>query len=111
MLPFILYLVTAVVTGFHLWSLLSFALYGAPFNLLELVSLLGSFGLLIAAYVSLFKPDTGARLALIACLVIWCFYAPAIAKLVRTKFVRPTAVSQCARPKLGANRNYWFIAT
>ena len=109
MLPFILYLVTAVVTGFHLWSLLSFALYGAPFNLLELVSLLGSFGLLIAAYVSLFKPNAGARLALIACLVMWCFYAPAIAKLVRTKLAGPAAVSKCTRP-LDATQQYLFIS-
>ena len=110
MLPFILYLVTAVVTGFHLWSLLSFALYGAPFNLLELVSLLGSLCLLIAAYVSLFRPHVGARLALIACLVMWCFYAPAIAKLVRTKLSSSTPVSQCTRPPLGTTQKYLFVS-
>lgn len=110
MLPFILYLVTAVVTGFHLWSLLSFALYGAPYNLLELVSLLGSFCLLIAAYVSLFRPHAGGRLALIACLVMWCFYAPAITKLVRFKLTRPAALSQCARPPFRATKGYLFIS-
>ena len=110
MLPFILYFATAVVTGFHLWSLLSFALYGAPFNLLELLCLLGSFCLLTAAYISLFRPHAAARLALIACLVMWCFYAPAIAKLVRTKLARPAAVSQCTRPKLSATEKYSFIS-
>ena len=110
MLPFILYFVTAVVTGFHLWSLLSFALYGAPFNLLQLVALLGSFCLLIAAYVSLFRPHAGARLALIACLVMWSFYAPAIAKLVRTKLAKPAAVSQCIRPPLGATEKSLLIS-
>lgn len=109
MLPFILYFVTAVVTGFHLWTLLSFALYGAPFNLLEFVSLLGSFCLLIAAYVSLFRPYAGGRLALIACLVMWCFYAPAIAKLVRPKLASP-AVSQCARSPVRATQQYLFIS-
>jgi hypothetical protein len=97
MLPFILYFVTAVVTGFHLYSLLSFALYGSHFNLLVLVALLGSFGLLIAAYLSLFRPHDGARLALIACLAMWCFYAPALAKLVRTQLAKPAAISQCIR--------------
>ena len=111
MLPFILYLVTAIVTGVHLWSLLSFALYGAPFNLLELISLLGSFSLLLAAYISLFRPHAGARLALIACLVMWCFYAPAIAKLVRKKFAGPAAVSQCVSPPLGAATKDLFIST
>jgi hypothetical protein len=100
MLPFILYFVTAVLTGFHLYTLLSFTLYGAPFNLLELVALLGSFCLLIAAYVSLFKPHAAGRLALIACLAIWCFYGPAIAKVMRTRLGKPAAVSQCYLPSV-----------
>jgi hypothetical protein len=100
MLPFILYFVTAVLTGFHLYTLLSFTLYGAPFNLLELVAMLGSFCLLIAAYVSLFKPYAAGRLALIACLAMWCFYGPAIAKVMRTRLGKPAAVSQCYRPSV-----------
>ena len=100
MLPFILYFVTAVLTGFHLYTLLSFTLYGAPYNLLELVALLGSFCLLIAAYVSLLKPHAAGRLALIACLAMWCFYAPAIAKVVRTRLGKPAAVSQFYHPSV-----------
>ena len=100
MLPFILYFVTAVLTGFHLYTLLSFTLYGAPFNILELVALLGSFCLLIAAYVSLFKPRVAGQLALIACLAMWCFYAPAIVKVVRTRLGKPAAVSQFYRPSV-----------
>ena len=94
MLPFALYFVTAVLTGFHAYALLSFVAYGVPLNPLELISFLGSFCLLIAAYVSLFRPRAAARVALIACLAMWCFYAPAIANLVRTKFARPNATSQ-----------------
>jgi hypothetical protein len=85
MFPFVFYFVTGMVTGFHVYTLLWLTLYGAPFNPLALVSLLGSFCLLIAAYVSLFKPHAAARLALLAALAIWCFYGPAIAKLVRTR--------------------------
>jgi hypothetical protein len=59
---------------------------------LELVSLVGSVGLLVAAYVSLFKPSAAARLALLACLAIWCFYGPAIAKSVHTKFDKQSSV-------------------
>ena len=83
MLPFVLYFVTGIVTGFHLYSLLSLAEYGAPLNPLELVALLGSLGLLVAAYVSLFRPYAAARVALIAALAVWCFYAPAIAQVIR----------------------------
>ena len=110
MLPFVLYFVTAVVTGFHVYTLLSFAVYGVPVNLLELLSLLGSFCLLIAAYISLFRPHAAARLALLACLVIWSFYAPAIAKIVRTRWVKPAAMSQLMGPTVGAMSKYSFIA-
>jgi hypothetical protein len=98
MLPFALYFVTAVVTGFHAYVLLSFVVYGVPLNPLELVSFLGSLCLFIAAYVSLFRPRAAARVALIACLAMWCFYAPALANLVRAKFARPKATSQLASP-------------
>jgi hypothetical protein len=84
-LSFFLYFAASVITGFHVCMLLAFAAHGAPSNPLELVSLLGSLCLLIAAYVSLFKPRAAARLALIACLAIWCFYGPAVAKSIRPK--------------------------
>ena len=109
-MPFVLYFVTAVVTGFHVYTLLSFAVYGVPVNLLELLSLLGSFCLLIAAYVSLFRPHAGARLALLACLVMWSFYAPAIAKIVRTRWGKPAAMSQLMGPTVGAMSKHSFIA-
>jgi xanthosine utilization system XapX-like protein len=85
MLPFCLYFVTGLVTGFHIYTLLALAVYGVPINALELISLLGSLGFLIAAYVSLFKPLIAAKLALIAALAMWSFYGPAIANLVRAR--------------------------
>jgi hypothetical protein len=85
MLPFCLYFVAGVITGFHVLTLLALAVYGAPSSPLELVSLMGSLGLVIAAYVSLFKPHAAARLALLASLAVWCFYGPAIAKSIRPK--------------------------
>jgi len=97
MLPFFLYFVAALLTGFHVYTLLTLAVFGAQFNLLHLVALLGSFCLLIAAYVSLFKPRAAAQIALLACLLIWCFYAPATATLIRAKFHRHTS-SQLASP-------------
>lgn len=85
MLPFFLYFAAGMVTAIHLLSLLSVSAYGGPFNPLELVALLGSVGLLVAAYVSLFKPYAAARVALIASLAIWSFYGPAIARTLRTR--------------------------
>jgi len=51
-------------------------------NPLELISLAGSLCLLVAAYLSLFKPDAAAKLALLAALTLWCFYGPAIARTI-----------------------------
>jgi phosphoglycerol transferase MdoB-like AlkP superfamily enzyme len=93
MLPFCLYFVAGVATGFHVYTLLALTVYGAPFNSLELVSLLGSVGLLIAAFISLFKPYAAARIALIACLMTWSFYGPAIANVVRSKLDKHSALS------------------
>ncbi|MGB6404297.1 MAG: hypothetical protein WBE31_04425 [Candidatus Sulfotelmatobacter sp.] len=91
MLPFCLYFVASIVTGFHVYTL-AVAIYGAQVNPLEIVSLLGSLCLLIAAYVSLFKPNAAAKIALLACLMIWSFYGPAIAKSVRTKLDKQSSV-------------------
>jgi hypothetical protein len=99
MLPFVLYFVAAVVTGFHLYSLLSLIVYGADFNLLELTALFGSFLLLIAAYVSLFKPRIAAQIALVASLTLWCFYGPALANLARSKLTKRTTTSQWIAPR------------
>jgi hypothetical protein len=93
MLPFFLYFVAAVITGFHVYSLLALTVYGVPFNPLEVVSLLGSMVLLLAACISLFRPYAAARVALIACLLIWSFYGPATANLVRTRFQRHKVVA------------------
>lgn len=92
MLPFCLYFVTGIVTGFHVYTLVLLGLYGAPSNPFEFVSLLGSLCLLIAAYVSLSKPNAAAKIALLASLMIWCFYGPAIAKSVRTNLNKHSSV-------------------
>jgi hypothetical protein len=92
MLPFFLYFAAGVLTGFHVYTLLALTVLGVPMNALELISLLGSFCLMLAAYLSLFKPGAAAKIALLACLAMWCFYGPAIAKTVRTA-VRPKSSS------------------
>jgi hypothetical protein len=97
MIPFFLYFVAGLVTGFHVYTLLALAVLGVPINPLEFVSLLGSLCLLIAAYVSLFKPDAAAKLALIAALAMWSFYGPAIAKSVRKIVGGNNAASNFAR--------------
>src|ERR1700739_2051599 len=91
MLPFCLYFVAGIVTALHVYTL-ALAVYGAGLNPFELVSLLGSLCLLIAAYVSLSKPNVAAKIALLASLMLWCFYGPAIAKSVRTKLHKQSSM-------------------
>ena len=94
MLPFLLYFTTGVVTGYHIYTLLSVMLLGIPINPLEVVALLGSFGLLVAAYLSFFRPTAAAKLALVAALAIWSFYGPAIANVVRSRLEKRSALSR-----------------
>ncbi len=84
MLPFLLYLIAGLLTGFQVYTLVALGAYGAPVSPLELLSLLGSLVLIIAAYLGLWKPRLAARMALLAALVIWCFYAPATSHAVRS---------------------------
>jgi hypothetical protein len=85
MLPFFIYFVAGVVTGFHVYSLLALTALGVPSHPLEFVSLLGSLCLIFAAYLSLFKPHAAAKLALLASLAIWMFYGPATVGAIETK--------------------------
>ena len=98
MFPFVLYFVAALFTGYHLYGLMSLVVYGVPVNFLELLAFFGSFTLLIAAYVSLFRPRVAARVALIGCLALWCFYAPAIANYVRARVHKPASVTELMSP-------------
>jgi hypothetical protein len=93
MFPFFLYLMTALVAGFHLYTLLALSVYGAPFNPLQLIAFAGSVCLLICAYVSLFRPYLAARIALLALLTMWSFYGPAIGQMVRARRLRPAVIS------------------
>jgi hypothetical protein len=88
MLPFFLYLSAGAITGFHLMLLATVEPQPHP---LLFVSLAGSVCLVVAAYLSLFKPDAAAKLALLASLTICCFYGPAIAKTVDTKLHKKRA--------------------
>lgn len=76
------------LTGVHLYLLLAFTVYSPAANRLEWAALAGSLCLLVAACVSLFKPRAAAQIALIACLLIWAFYAPATVRTVQTTVLK-----------------------
>jgi len=94
MLPFVIYFVTGIVTALHIGSLLVVALYGIPVSPLEVVALAGSFCLLLAAYVTLYRPRAAAKIALIATFILWSFYGPAIAGRIRAGSLKPAPISR-----------------
>jgi hypothetical protein len=100
MLPFIIYFVTAIVTGVHLLTLLSLAAYGVTISPFELWAALGSFSLLISAYISLFRPYAAARIVLLAAIIMWAFYGPAIATYVRGRLAKRSVLSEVALPSV-----------
>jgi hypothetical protein len=100
MLPFVIYFVTAIVTGVHLLTLLSLAAYGVTVSPFELLAVLGSFLTLIAAYVSLSRPYAAARIALLAAILMWSFYGPAIATYVRGRLAKRSVLSEVALPSV-----------
>jgi len=73
-----LYLVTGVVTGFHVFYLMMLAIWGAPISPLQYVSMMGSAGLLVASVVAVFKPRLASEIALAGAIAIWSFYIPAL---------------------------------
>jgi hypothetical protein len=73
-----LYALTALVTGLHNFYGLMNMVNGAPLNLLNCVSLLGSATLLGAAFLLPFRLSRAAKIGLAGSLLSWVFYGPLI---------------------------------
>ena len=73
-----LYALTALVTGLHNFYGLMSMVNGAPINLLNCISLLGSGTLLGAAFLLPFRPSFAAKVGLAGSILSWVFYGPLI---------------------------------
>jgi len=73
-----LYAVTALVTGLHNFYGLMSMVNGAPINVLNCISLLGSATLLGAAFLLPFRPSFAAKVGLAGSILSWVFYGPLI---------------------------------
>jgi hypothetical protein len=73
-----LYALTALVTGLHNFYGLMSMVNGAPINLLNCISLLGSATLLGAAFLLPFRPGFAAKVGLAGSILSWVFYGPLI---------------------------------
>jgi len=78
MLSFVLYLSTGIITAIPVWYAVSWGVWGRPTSTLEIISLLGSLVLIIAAFKSLSNRALAARMASIAVLGVWACYGTSI---------------------------------
>ena len=74
----VLYMATALTTGFQVYWVLMMAIWGAPTSPLEFVSICGSVVLFIAGVLAKWRPRAAAMTALCASAAIWSFYAPSL---------------------------------
>jgi hypothetical protein len=81
-----LYTLTALVTGLHNFYGLMSMVNGAPMNLLNCLSLLGSATLLGAAFLLSVRPSFAAKVGLAGSILSWVFYGPLIIASVVAPF-------------------------
>jgi hypothetical protein len=77
MITFLLYLATAICTGWQLSQQILMGVWGKPSNPLEYLAFVGSLILLVSAYVALFSLRRARRIAIGASALLWIFYVPA----------------------------------
>jgi hypothetical protein len=73
-----LYVLTALITGLHNFYWLMDMVNGAPLNILNFTALLGSIGLMTAAFTLPFRPRMAAKIGLVGSLLLWVYYLPLI---------------------------------
>jgi hypothetical protein len=74
----LLYLATALTTATQVYFLTAWSMWRAPITSSQYIALVGSFVLLVAALMVRWIPRLATILALCSCVLIWCFYAPAL---------------------------------
>lgn len=88
MIPFCIYLITAVVIFFSVLSDLRWAAWGGPFSLGHFTALVGVILLIVASFLSIFRPRVSAIFGIIGAIAIWSFILPLL-YLTDPRFVAP----------------------
>jgi hypothetical protein len=84
-----LFLITALATGWQVFQLLMWGVWGKPSNPMECVSLLGSLALFFGSVVTFGGRPFGGILAGCGCLLLWVFYGPAVWHTVSAAMQQP----------------------
>jgi len=74
---FLIYIITAIGTGWQLSQQILMGVWGKPSNPIEYLAFAGSMILLVSAYVALFSLSRARSIAIVASALLWMFYVPA----------------------------------
>jgi membrane-associated HD superfamily phosphohydrolase len=74
----LIYLAAGITTGWQLYRLMMWAIWGRPTSASEYVALLGALILVVAAFSGLFSRSACTIIAAAACTLLWIFYLPAL---------------------------------
>ena len=85
--PCLLYLTTGILSGGEIYSTVIWGIWGRPTHPTELIALIGSLVLIVAAFRSLWSPKRAAWFALFATLTQWVYFGPSVNWLFRELFV------------------------
>lgn len=90
---FIIYFLTAIASGYQLYWLRMWGVWGRGSSPLETVAFCGSVGLLISAFIALKSLRGASIIALISTLLLWTFYAPATFQTIASSLAGTTVFS------------------
>lgn len=90
MISFFVYLITGVATGWQVFQLMMWAIWGRPVQVLDYIGFAGAFILVLASCFVLWK-KVSTSVAAIACVTLWIFYVPFLTGIIRA-FASGTAV-------------------
>ena len=90
MISFLVYFITGLATGWQVFQLMMWAIWGRPVQLLDYVGLIGALILVLASFFVRWK-KVSTVIASIACVVLWVFYVPSLSGTIGA-FASGTAV-------------------
>jgi hypothetical protein len=86
----LLFIITALATGWQVWRLIMWGVWGRPSHPLETVALVGAGFLFLGGLAAFGSGPAGAVLAIPGCLLLGAFYVPAVWQTLASVLVGET---------------------
>ena len=101
MVSFVIYLIAGLTTGWQVFQLIMWAIWGAPTSPIQFVVLVGSWGLNLPGILAFKRKKASLIMAVFGLLGLWSFYVPVIYQTLHpahdvlwepTVFIAPTVL-------------------